>query len=66
MGKMPMMPAEPAAKSRMSNFGGKAAKPFGKPEMVANRVVGMVKAGKPVSAEPSDPSMIKPGHHFYK
>lgn len=60
MAKMPGMP-----KTRFANFGRKAAKPFGKPEVVANRVVGMVKPSKPKSAEPTDPSMIQPGHHRY-
>lgn len=55
------MPAMPHPK--LANFGAKSAKPPAKPEMVANRVVGMVKPSKPEPA--SDPSMIKPGHHKY-
>lgn len=53
MAKMRLTPPKPMAKP-------KRAIPV---EMVANRVVGMVKPSKP---EPSgDPSMIKPGHHKY-
>jgi len=41
-------------------------KPPKKLEMVANRVVGVALASKPVMSPSKDPSEIKPGHHVYR